>query len=124
MKIAFDRSAEWFAFVHINVKFCVCNEPAACDSPLNLLPMGVSFAAKSTNWELKNDNIPKYHFKFIQTLGTAYQYYATHACKVTAKSIKPFSRKVEIRKQAPQQQQQSRASSRAATKVAAKKYLL
>ena len=39
-------------------------------------------------------------------------------CEVTAKSIKPFSRKVEIRKQVPQQQ--SGVSYRAATKVAAK----
>ena len=44
-------------------------------------------------------------------------------CKVTAKSIKTFSRKVDIRKQVPQkQQQQSGVSYRAATKVAAKKH--
>ena len=49
-------------------------------------------------------------------------------CKVTVKSIKPFSRKVEIRKQVPQQQQrqlqqqQSGVSYRAATKVVAKNW--
>ena len=64
----------------------------------------------------------------METLGTVYELYAKHVCKVAAKSIKPFSRKVERRKQVPQQeqeqqqqQQQSGVSYRAATKVAANK---